>query len=130
MPATFTPITTKPRVAQLVSTCRGTLTSAHAFSADGFRWFTSPAQPFPAHVETTDNQTLFFWSRERPKVLWSADGRMTHLSTAVSPVPDPDDPATVRFSSCQKGQLCTSCKGMSWDYTLVAELDWAVGGGM
>ena len=55
---------------------------------------------------------------------------MTHLSTAVSPVPDPDDPATVRFSSCQKGQLCTNCKGMSWDYTLVAELDWAVGGGM
>ena len=106
----------------LNASCRNTLVSAHAFSADGYTWYTSPGQPYPSQVQTDANQTLLFWSRERPKIYWEG-GKMTHLVTAVSPVPDPAIPDSEKFSSCRHGLQCSYCKGMAWDYTLVAELD-------
>ena len=38
--------------------CRGTLTSAHAYSSDGFHWFVSPGVPYPAAVTTGSNMTV------------------------------------------------------------------------
>lgn len=50
--------------------CRGTLTSAHAFSPDGYQWYVSPGVPYPSSINTLDNNTLYYWSRERPKLIW------------------------------------------------------------
>lgn len=101
--------------------CRGTLTSAHAYSADGYSWFTSPGMPYPASITTSDNETLLYWSRERPKIVWDDASHMTHLVTAFAPQPRPDDPATVRYSSCQRGTSCSNCKGSVFTATLITE---------
>ena len=103
--------------------CIGTLTSAHAFSRDGQSWFVSPGVPYPAAVTTGSNETLLFWSRERPKLVWDDSGTvMTHLVTAVAPQPRPkNDPATLRYSSCRHGTACSTCKGSVFTETLIAE---------
>lgn len=103
------------------NSCRGTLTSAHAFSADGHSWFTSPGVPYPSSITTSDNKTLLYWSRERPKIVWDAAGHMAHLVTAVAPQPRLDDPATLRYSSCQRGTPCSNCKGSVFTETLITE---------
>ena len=102
--------------------CRGTLTSAHAFSPDGHSWFVSPGVPYPAAVTTHANETLLYWSRERPKIFWD-NSKMTHLITAVAPQPRANNPATHVYSSCRRGTACSTCKGSVFTATLVAELD-------
>jgi hypothetical protein len=103
------------------NSCHGTLTSAHAFSTDGRCWFTSPGVPYPSSITTSDNETLLYWSRERPKVVWDDAGRMGHLVTAVAPQPRLADPATLHYSSCQSGTPCSNCKGSVFTETLITE---------
>ena len=55
--------------------CRGTLTSAHSFSRDGYNCYISPGAPHPSPVTTAANETLLFWSRERPKLVWDRAAR-------------------------------------------------------
>jgi hypothetical protein len=105
------------------ASCHGTLTSAHAYSRDGHSWFVSPGQPFPASITTPTKDQLWFWSRERPKVLWNSDGKMTHLVTAVAPQPRIGDDATSRYSACPLGTPCSNCKGNVFTETLISEFD-------
>ena len=105
--------------------CKGTLTSAHAFSPDGQNWWVSPGVPYPSSVNTSANEEVLFWSRERPKIFWK-DGKMSHLITAVAPEPRADVPATLRYSSCRHGTPCSNCKGAVFTETLVSELDMSV----
>jgi hypothetical protein len=64
----------------VADSCRGTLTSAHAFSPDGYSWYVSPGVPYDSAITTSTNKTLLYWSRERPKIFWDVTGKMTHLS--------------------------------------------------
>ena len=105
------------------ASCRGTLTSAHAFSQDGFSWFVGPGVPYPSSVLTSTNETLLYWSRERPKIVWDDSGQMTHLVTAVAPEPRAAEPATLRYSSCTAGTPCSNCKGQVFTETLFSEFD-------
>merc|ERR1712224_312236 len=82
----------------------------------------SPGVPYPSSVTTSSNETLLYWSRERPKIFWDDSGKMTHLITAVAPEPDADEPSTFRYSSCPHGMACSMCKGRVFTETLIAEL--------
>jgi hypothetical protein len=47
--------------AVVANSCRGTLTSAHAFSPDGYSWFVSPGVPYDSSITTSTNETLLYW---------------------------------------------------------------------
>jgi hypothetical protein len=113
------------------ASCHGTLTSAHAFSTGDWSsdisgelsWWVSPGVPYNSSVTTAAGETLYYWSRERPKIVWDDAGKMTHLITAVAPQPRAEDPTTRRYSSCRKGTSCSNCKGQVFTETLFSELD-------
>lgn len=93
--------------------CTNSTVSAHAYSQDGFSWFTSPIQPYGTRIVLLDGTTMTVATRERPKLFFDETGQMTHLFNGVCGAPAcPDGPKTG----------CVDCKNDSWDFTLVVPL--------
>ena len=95
--------------------CVDATVAAHAFSPDGFSWYTSDVQPYTTQVVLSSGEKITVSTRERPKLFFAADGTPTHLLNGVCSAlacPPPAGPSTG----------CVDCKYKSWDYTLVAPL--------
>jgi len=60
-------------------TCVNANVSAHAFSSDGLSWHYSPRQPYNTTVALDDGSSFITPTRERPKLLFGADGEPTFL---------------------------------------------------
>jgi hypothetical protein len=60
-------------------TCATSNVSAHAFSRDGSAWHYSPLQPYNTTVLLDDGSSFISPTRERPKLLFGADGEPSHL---------------------------------------------------
>ena len=94
--------------------CRDSTVSAHSFSTDGITWHTGRTQPYGTTARRADGVTAQFATRERPKLRFDEQGRMTHLLNGVCGVENcPAGPPTG----------CVDCKYANWDFTLVAPLD-------
>ena len=94
--------------------CVDSTVSAHGYSEDGFNWFLSPNQPYSTQIKLTTGETVTVATRERPKVYFDREGKMTHLFNGVCEAPNcPSGPATG----------CVDCKYANHDYTLVQALD-------
>lgn len=85
--------------------------SGHAFSPDGLTWAVSPDPPYGAVVDFTDGTSVVVPTRERPKLIFGADGNPTHLVNGVAG----------GAQSCAPF-WCSHCKILMWDYTLVQPL--------
>ena len=94
--------------------CFNSTVSAHAYSEDGFTWYMSASQPYGTQVELSTGETITVATRERPKLFFDEQGRMTHLFNGVCGA-----------SACPEGPPtgCVDCKYGNWDYTLVQTLD-------
>ena len=94
--------------------CTASVVSAHMFSPDGFEWHVSPVSPYGTQVEVVDGggatRTLTVATRERPKLIFSVDGEMTHLINGVCGAPHCND---------SKKTGCMDCKYKHWDFTLI-----------
>ena len=97
--------------------CNNSTVSAHVYSQDGYQWRVSQDQPYTTQVlveHPTGFTTITVSTRERPKLLFSPTGSLTHLMTAVCSAP-----------ACPVGPPsgCVDCKYEAWDYTLVTSLE-------
>jgi len=95
--------------------CVNSTVSAHAYSVDGFKWYSHSTQPYTTQVELTTGTTITVSTRERPKLFFNSAGQMTHLVNGVCSAiacPPPGGPSTG----------CVDCKYNSWDYTLIQPL--------
>lgn len=63
--------------------CDGSMVSAHDYSEDGITWTASSVQPFSNQYTLTTGGTVTLSTRERPKLLFAADGTPTHLINGV-----------------------------------------------
>ena len=61
----------------------------HAFSLDGKRWQWSTVPAYNTTVRMADGSSVRLNRRERPHLLFDADGTPTHLYTAVTGLPGP-----------------------------------------
>ena len=97
-------------------TCVNSTVSAHAYSEDGFVWYSNPEQPYSTQVQMAGGSTVTVSTRERPKLFFDKNGYPTHLFNGVcsaTSCPPPLGPKTG----------CVDCKAAGyWDYTLVSEL--------
>ena len=97
--------------------CNNSTVSAHVYSQDGYQWRVSQDQPYTTQVlveHHTGFTTITVSTRERPKLLFSPTGSLTHLITAVCSAPAfPAGPPTG----------FVDCKYEAWDYTLVTSLE-------
>ena len=92
--------------------CANSNVSAHAFSQDGLEWHFSPVQPYTTRVELEDGTSFITPTRERPKLLFGADGEPTHLLNG----------AVRDMESCPP-HWCSHCKMESQHtFTLVTPL--------
>lgn len=57
---------------------------AHAYSEDGLTWSYSQGTAFTTAITTSDGEAHQFNRRERPHLLFNADGQPTHLFTALT----------------------------------------------
>lgn len=106
--------------------CTDSVVSAHMYSADGFEWHASSVSPYGTQVEVDDagpgvrpgtpgaggsaTRTITVATRERPKLIFDADGEMTHLINGVCGAGScTDSPKTG----------CMDCKYHHWDFTLI-----------
>jgi hypothetical protein len=99
--------------------CENSIVSAHAYSKDGYTWYTSSTPPYTAQIKViTDNTTTTttLASRERPKPILDSKGRMTHLVEGVC-----GSPNCITEEEGMK-PWCVHCKYRQWDYTLVSIL--------
>ena len=92
-------------------TCANATVSAHAFSADGLTWFTSAAQPYDTAVKFADGSALISPTKERPKLLFGADGEPAVLYNGAVGGPSPCAP-----------WWCSRCKILEWTFTLATPL--------
>ena len=123
--------------------CEDTLVSAHAYSRDGYEWHTAPVSPYGSRIDVavpvpgtgvtvagvldegaramstgskaTAVEKITLATRERPKLVFGEDGRMTHLVQGVCGSPACED--------TPYGPFCCECKYRQWDFTLVSALD-------
>eukprot|EP01064_Diplonema_japonicum_P014473 TRINITY_DN22122_c0_g1_i1.p1 TRINITY_DN22122_c0_g1~~TRINITY_DN22122_c0_g1_i1.p1 ORF type:complete len:365 (+),score=53.71 TRINITY_DN22122_c0_g1_i1:46-1140(+) len=80
-----------------------------AYSFDGIHWVKSSTPPFDNKVQHTDGSTTALSTRERPKVIFAADGHTPiGLSNGVSANPEPWG--------------CKDKPGVDWTYTLVVPI--------
>ena len=63
--------------------CDPTAISGHSFSRDGATWFRSPTQPYFTTANVTDGSVIQMSTRERPKLVFRADGEPSHLINGV-----------------------------------------------
>jgi len=106
--------------------CTNTLVSAHAYSKDGFQWYTSSTPPYGSQIDVVDvdrkevTQKMVLASRERPKLYFGGDpnntpGLMTHMVEAVC-----------ESSNCDtkpRKPWCVHCKYRQWNFTLISTFD-------
>jgi hypothetical protein len=88
----------------------GATVSGHAYSADLINWTQQTVQPFPNWYMREDGTNVTVGTRERPKMVFDAQGNPTHLFSAVCGV-----------ASC-KESVASQCKLDYWDYLLVAPI--------
>ena len=67
--------------------CDPTAISGHSFSRDGLEWFRSPTQPYFTTANVTDGSVVQMSTRERPKLIFGANGEPTHLINGVDENP-------------------------------------------
>ena len=67
--------------------CDPTAISGHSFSRDGLNWFRSPTQPYFTTANVSDGSVVQMSTRERPKLIFNADGDPTHLINGVDENP-------------------------------------------
>ena len=96
--------------------CDNSTVSVHLYSNDGYEWKIGRDQPYTTRIAVENSggsYTITVATRERPKLLFSPSGSLTHLVTAVCSAP-----------SCPAGPPtgCVDCKYEAWDYTLVTPL--------
>jgi hypothetical protein len=95
--------------------CDPTAISGHSFSADGLRWYSSCVQPYFNTANVTDGSTVRMSTRERPKLIFGADGEPVALSNGVCPMPNCYPQAAIQ---CKVQGLAPN-RGY-WDHTRVA----------
>jgi hypothetical protein len=100
--------------------CDPTAISGHSFSADGLRWYSSCVQPYFNTANVTDGSTVRMSTRERPKLIFGADGEPVALSNGVCPMPNSYPQAAIQC----KVQGVAANQGY-WTHTLVQELDYS-----
>lgn len=61
--------------------------SGHSFSTDGLSWHLASVQPYFNVANVTDGSQIVMSTRERPKLIFDARGRPTHLSNGICPTP-------------------------------------------
>jgi hypothetical protein len=88
-------------------------------SADGTKW-TPIYRAYNTTVFTEDGKSAVFQRRERPKLLFGADGEPTHLFNGVCPTPNCYPQAAIQC----KVQGINAHTGY-WDHTLIVPLDWS-----
>jgi hypothetical protein len=91
--------------------CTGQLVSGHSFSPDGLTWHEATESPYSNVIQFTDGGNLTVSTRERPKLMFDANGNPTHLLNGVcgGTATCPPTPAV-------------NCKYNYWDFTLVQPL--------
>ena len=95
----------------------GAVVSGHYFSKDGFTWHASAVAPYGNVVNLTDGTAQLLTTRERPKMLFNAQGVPTHLSNGVCPSPG----GWSTPIACPEVS-CVDCKYADWDFTNVSPL--------
>eukprot|EP00933_Yihiella_yeosuensis_P038928 TRINITY_DN32875_c2_g2_i1.p1 TRINITY_DN32875_c2_g2~~TRINITY_DN32875_c2_g2_i1.p1 ORF type:complete len:435 (-),score=50.00 TRINITY_DN32875_c2_g2_i1:50-1309(-) len=106
-------------------TCSNTTVAAHLFSSDGFQWHTTPVQPFTSVISLADGGSMVVATRERGKILFNAEGRMTHLINGVSGLEtcyNATECTWKKPGDCI-GNACVNCKFKGWDFTLITPLE-------
>jgi hypothetical protein len=94
--------------------CVNSTVSAHSFSEDGLRWFVGKAQPYNTSVVfATGGPAVVSPTRERPKLLFAADG--------VTPRYLFNGAVAMTGRPCA-APWCASCKRGDKSYTLVVPL--------
>lgn len=63
--------------------CYNTTVSAHAFSENGLEWWVGAVQPYGTVINFADGSSTTTPTRERPKLVFGADGEPTHLFNGV-----------------------------------------------
>lgn len=94
------------------SSCVNSTVSGHFFSPDGWNWLASPVEPFGNYVEFTDGSSMLLSTRERPKLLFNAQGDPTYLYNGVC-----------GGTSFCAPTPCVNCKYNYWDFTLAQPTD-------
>ena len=98
----------------------GSIVSGHYYSADGFTWAAASTPPYGNVVNITDGSALLLTTRERPKMIFNANGDPTHISNGVCPSPGN---FTTPFSCPTVSTGCVDCKYDDWDFTNVSPLN-------
>jgi len=89
----------------------GSVVSGHWFSPDGFTWTSSYVSPYPNTITLDNGVVQTVSTRERPKILFNAQGEPTHLSNGVC-----------AGSTYCPPTPCVNCKYDWWDFTNVSPL--------
>lgn len=87
----------------------GDLISSHFFSTNGANWTASPTQPYGNTALLSNGTFLHINTRERPKLLFTSEGKPAYLFNGVSTNPY----CTVSPIDCKVHH------GTNWDYTFV-----------
>jgi hypothetical protein len=85
----------------------GAVVSGHYFSLDGLKWQTSATMPYGNVIALADGSSQLLTTRERPKMLFNAEGEPTHLSNGVCPSPGGFN---TPFSCPTVSTGCVDCK--------------------
>jgi hypothetical protein len=82
------PVQLLPSAGACVSIHASSRSPQSSFSADGISWYTADVQPYFNEVNyTAGGAPLQMSTRERPKLLFDADGNPTHLFNGICPTP-------------------------------------------
>lgn len=100
--------------------CDPTSISGHSFSQDGLVWYGSCVQPYFNTANVSDGSVVQMSTRERPKLLFNAEGGPIALSNGICPMPNCYPQAAIQC----KVQGIDAHTGY-WDHTLIVPLDWS-----
>jgi hypothetical protein len=83
--------------------------SGHLFSRDGLtNWTVSPTEPYSYNLTYSDGSTGLVATRERPKLLFDAQGDPSHIYTSTVDMPE------TMCAQCNPGgntaRACIDCK--------------------
>jgi len=56
----------------------------HAFSKDGLRWHYADGRAYSTDAEVEGGETVTYWRRERPRLIFDSEGNPTHLVNGAS----------------------------------------------
>jgi hypothetical protein len=104
--------------------CESSVVSAHMFSIDGYDWHVSSISPYTTQVEVNQPQAtssgghgssedttrvMTVATRERPKLIFDADGEMTHLINGVCGAPSCTDSTRTGCMDCKVSTQVNFC---------------------